>query len=106
MMKNKLNDKIAEAKQYEHEAPSSLVARVYKKYPLAAAMEAETGSKSKRPSLELILRGTFHPPSFKPRRSTSPYAVIPINGSGTPGTCKRVIIESSFKKITCSYFKI
>lgn len=31
MMKNKLNDNVADAKQYEHEAPSSLVARMYKK---------------------------------------------------------------------------
>lgn len=58
-MKNKLKERKADNKQYEHEVPENCVLRMYKKQALAAAMEVVVPSKTRRASDWPIPKGKF-----------------------------------------------
>ena len=84
-MKNKLKDRRAETKQYEHDTPANFVLKRYIKYALDAAIDVVLPSKINRPVLSLSPNRIFFPDRCRPSDATNPYAAIPINGSGTPG---------------------
>lgn len=87
VMKNKLKERNADNKQYEHEVPENCVLRMYKKQALAAAMEVVIPSKTKLASDFPIPKGKlFAANSCTPSVATNPYAIIPNNGRGTPTT--------------------
>nr|GMD58208.1 hypothetical protein Iba_chr11fCG3340 [Ipomoea batatas] len=86
VVKNKLKDKTADTKQYKHHSPGNLVLRMYKKYALAAAIEVVVPSKTNLPLASSISSGNCFLPNCSPSAATTPYATIPINGSGTPAT--------------------
>lgn len=88
VMKNKLNDKKADIRQYEQDAPDNFVLRMYKKYPLAVAMEVAVASKIKRPLDSPIPKGFFLG-NCNPSAATKPYAAIPMTGRGTPTKCQK-----------------
>lgn len=67
------------------DVPENFVLKMYKKYPLATAIEVVHPSKSKRPLDSSIPKGNFFPDHCKPSAATRPYDIIPINGRGTPG---------------------
>lgn len=102
LMENKPNDRNAESRQYEHNAPENSVLSTYKKYVLAAAMDAVLLSNSKRPDVSPIPNGKLLELNSKESTVTNPYATIPIKGSGIPGECKNQLLKS-FQLINVQY---